>query len=76
MPFNKGQLEADILTAFTAAAATDRNAAAARARLAASIANAIDAYVKAVKVAANIPVSTTGTASAQTGATTGMGNLV
>lgn len=39
-------------------------------------ANAIDAFVKTGEVQAGIPVSTTGTAAAQTGATTGPGKIL
>lgn len=51
---------------------TANNTASAKAT---AIANAIDTYVKSgsVTVASGIPVSTTGTAAAQTGSTTGTG---
>ena len=40
------------------------------------LADAIDAFVKTGEVQAGIPVSTTGTATAQTGATTGPGKIL
>jgi hypothetical protein len=40
------------------------------------LADAIDAFVKTGEVQAGIPVSTTGTAAAQTGATTGPGKIL
>ncbi|MFV0378349.1 MAG: hypothetical protein ACK5JD_13730 [Mangrovibacterium sp.] len=47
-----------------------------RQKVANELADAIDAFVKSAKVtvAAGIPVSTTGTAAAQTGQTTSTGN--
>lgn len=44
-------------------------------QLANELANAIDAYIKTAQVNPGIPVSTTGTPTAQTGATTGPGSL-
>lgn len=44
-------------------------------RVAGKFADAIDTFVKSGTVAAGIPVSTTGTAAAQTGATTGPGTI-
>lgn len=44
-------------------------------QLANELANAIDAYIKTAQVNPGIPVSTTGTPTAQTGATTGTGSL-
>ena len=54
----------------------ETNPDALRQKVANEMANAIDAFVKSatVTVAAGIPVSTTGTASAQTGQTTSAGN--
>ncbi len=40
------------------------------------LSDAIDAYVKTGQVAPGIPVATTGTAAAQTGATTAPGTIV
>jgi len=40
------------------------------------IADAIEAFISSYKVQIGIPVSTTGTAVAQSGATTAQGNLV
>lgn len=40
------------------------------------LADAIDAYIKTAEVAAGIPVSTTGSPTAQTGATTGTGKII
>lgn len=44
-------------------------------QLANELANAIDTYIKTAQVNPGIPVSTTGTPTAQTGATTGPGTL-
>lgn len=44
-------------------------------QLANELANAIDTYIKTAQVNPGIPVSTTGTPTAQTGATTGPGSL-
>lgn len=64
----KAQLEAD----FKAINLGSDDAAA---KVAAAIANRVDAYIKSatVTVSPGIPVSTAGTAVAQTGATTGPG---
>jgi hypothetical protein len=40
------------------------------------LASAIDTFVKTGEVQAGIPVSTTGSATAQTGATTGVGKIL
>jgi hypothetical protein len=40
------------------------------------LADAIDAFVKTGEVQAGIPVSTAGSATAQTGATTGLGKIL
>lgn len=40
------------------------------------LADAIDTFVKTGEVQAGIPVSTTGSATAQTGATTGVGKIL
>lgn len=44
-------------------------------KLADGLADAIDTYIKTAQVNPGIPVSTTGTAVAQTGVTTGPGTL-
>lgn len=44
-------------------------------QLANELANAIDAYIKTAQVNPGIPVATTGSPTAQTGATTGPGSL-
>lgn len=44
--------------------------------MAQEFANIIDGYIKTAQVAPGIPVSTAGTAAAQTGATTGPGTLI
>jgi len=49
--------------------------AALRQKMANDMADAIDAFVKTGTVAAGIAVSTTGTAAAQTGATTAIGTI-
>lgn len=43
--------------------------------IAKQLAEAIDRYIKTAQVDPGIPVSTTGTAVAQTGATTGIGKI-
>lgn len=44
--------------------------------MAVELANIIDGYIKTAQVAPGIPVSTAGTAAAQTGATTAPGSLI
>jgi hypothetical protein len=75
MALNKGALMAGIKGALDAAATMEEGAAAARVMLADQIATAIDTYVRAAVVNPGIPVSTTGSATAHTGATTGTGTL-
>ena len=74
MPLDKTTLANSIAAAFAKAQGLSK-ASDAQSTLASSIASAIDTYVKGatVTVSAGIPVSTAGTAAAQTGATTGPG---
>ena len=74
MPLDKTTLGNSIAAAFAKAQGLSK-ASDAQTTLAGSIADAIDTYVKGatVTVPAGIPVSTAGTAAAQTGATTGPG---
>jgi len=72
---DKASLINAIQAALDAESDVDVNPAQARQRMAAAIGNAIDAFVKSgtVTVEAGIPVSTAGSATAQTGATTATG---
>lgn len=76
MALNKSGLKSAIKAALLAQRniTTDPNAAADR--LADDLANAIDAFVKTGEVPAGIPVSTAGSATAQTGATTANGTII
>lgn len=75
MPLDKTTLENRIRNAFDAESDVETNPAEARERTARAIAEAVDDFVRGatVTVAAGIPVSTAGTAAAQTGATTAAG---
>jgi hypothetical protein len=75
MALDKNTLKTAIEAAFTAQMNKTENREAALADLADKTATAIDAFVKSgtVTVASGIPVSTAGSATAQTGATTGTG---
>lgn len=75
MPLDKTSLEAAIKDAFKSEQTEEGDANASLDRIAGKLATAIDAFVKTgtVTVSAGIPVSTAGTAAAQTGATTGPG---
>ncbi|MDR0559128.1 MAG: hypothetical protein LBG92_03095 [Prevotellaceae bacterium] len=75
MALNRTLLEQEIKAGFDAESDTDVNPAEARARTAKAIADAVNKFVlgATVTVAAGIPVSTAGTAAAQTGATTATG---
>ena len=75
MAFNTTQLKADIKAAFDKESDNNVNPAEARDRMADGISKAIEKYLKAIKVAADIPVSTTGSSTAQTGFTTAQGSL-
>lgn len=76
MPLVKENLEEGILKALESAAATEKDAAAARLALARRLASVIHAYVSDANVRTGIQVSTTGTATAQTGVTTSLGRLM
>ena len=67
-------LEQTLKAALDKAAASEEEKA--RADLAKDLATAIDAYIKTAQVAPGIPVTTAGSAAAQTGATTGPGTLI
>lgn len=73
MPLNKTALAQSILKLMTDARKEteidDR-------KFANGLADAIDAFVKTGEVQAGIPVSTAGSATAQTGATTGPGKIL
>lgn len=73
MPLNKTALAQSILKLMTDArkeTEIDDN------KFANGLADAIDAFVKTGEVQAGIPVSTAGSATAQTGATTGPGKIL
>lgn len=73
MALVKDKLEASLLQVFTKwRNETDANDA----RLAQDLAAAIHSYVSAAQVAPGIPVSTAGSPTAQTGATTGIGTII
>ncbi len=74
MPLDKTTLANSIAAAFANAQGLSK-ASDAHTTLAGSISDAIDTYVRGatITVPAGIPVSTAGTAAAQTGATTGPG---
>lgn len=73
MALNKAALQSSILGILTD---METRTVDAKSEFAARLADAIDAFVKTGTVPAGIPVSTTGSASAQTGATTAPGSIV
>ena len=73
MPLNKTALAQSILKLMTDAR---KETEIDDSKFANGLADAIDAFVKTGEVKAGIPVSTTGTAAAQTGATTGPGKIL
>lgn len=73
MPLNKTALAQSILKLMTDAR---KETEIDDSKFANGLADAIDAFVKTGEVQAGIPVSTTGTATAQTGATTGLGKIL
>lgn len=73
MPLNKTALAQSILKLMTDAR---KETEIDDSKFANGLADAIDAFVKTGEVQAGIPVSTTGTAEAQTGATTGSGKIL
>lgn len=73
MPLNKTALAQSILKLMTDAR---KETEIDDSKFANGLADAIDAFVKTGEVQAGIPVSTTGTAEAQTGTTTGPGKIL
>jgi hypothetical protein len=69
---NKAALKAEIQTIMTDMRTREENA---DAEYAQRLADAIDTYVKGAQVDQGIPVATTGSATAQSGYTTGPGTL-
>ena len=73
MPLNKTALAQSILKLMTDAR---KETEIEDSKFANGLADAIDAFVKTGEVQAGIPVSTAGSATAQTGATTGPGKIL
>lgn len=73
MPLNKAALAQSILKLMTDAR---KETEIDDSKFANGLADAIDAFVKTGEVQAGIPVSTAGSATAQTGATTGPGKIL
>lgn len=73
MPLNKTALAQSILKLMTDAR---KETEIDDSKFANGLAGAIDAFVKTGEVQAGIPVSTAGSATAQTGATTGPGKIL
>lgn len=73
MPLNKTALAQSILKLMTDAR---KETEIDDSKFANGLADAIDAFVKTGEVQAGIPVSTAGSATAQTGATTGLGKIL
>lgn len=73
MPLNKTALAQSILKFMTDAR---KETEIDDSKFANGLADAIDAFVKTGEVQAGIPVSTAGSATAQTGATTGPGKIL
>ena len=73
MPLNKALLSEQILSLMTQ---MRKETEIDDSKFANGLADAIDAFVKSGDVASGIPVSTTGTATAQSGFTTGVGKIV
>lgn len=73
MPLNKTALAQSILQLMTEAR---KETEIDDSKFANGLADAIDAFVKTGEVSAGIPVSTAGSATAQTGATTGPGKIL
>lgn len=73
MPLNKTALAQSILKLMTDAR---KETEIDDSKFANGLADAIDAFVKTGEVQAGIPVSTTGSATAQTGVTTGPGKIL
>lgn len=75
MALNKTALKSSLKAALLEQRNLKEDPTAAADSLAAALSDAIDAFVKSGQVNPGIPVSTTGTAAAQTGATTGPGMI-
>ncbi|MDR1199062.1 MAG: hypothetical protein LBK94_08660 [Prevotellaceae bacterium] len=75
MALNRETLKTAIQAAFAAQVNKTDSQANAISDLADKIATAIDTFIKSAQVNPGIPVSTTGSAAAQTGATTSTGTL-
>ena len=73
MPLNKTAIAQSILKLMTDAR---KETEIDDSKFANGLADAIDAFVKTGEVQAGIPVSTAGSATAQTGATTGSGKIL
>lgn len=73
MPLNKTALAQSILKLMTDAR---KETEIDDSKFANGLADAIDAFIKTGEVQAGIPVSTAGSATAQTGATTGPGKIL
>ena len=73
MPLNKTALAQSILKLMTDAR---KETEIDDSKFANGLADVIDAFVKTGEVQAGIPVSTAGSATAQTGATTGLGKIL
>lgn len=73
MPLNKTALAQSILKLMTDAR---KETEIDDSKFADGLADAIDAFIKTGEVQAGIPVSTAGSATAQTGATTGPGKIL
>lgn len=76
MALNKAGLKDALKAALLAQRDITSDPLAAADRLAGDLADAIDAFVKTGEVPAGIPVSTAGSATAQTGATTANGTII
>lgn len=72
MALNKNRLKSDIKGILDDMLTREQNT---NDEFATRLADALDVYVKSAQVNAGIPVATTGTATAQTGSTTGPGQL-
>ncbi|MDR2652135.1 MAG: hypothetical protein LBC68_07455 [Prevotellaceae bacterium] len=75
MALNKEILKTAVFAAFKSQQNKTENPDGALNDLASKLAEAIDAFIKSAQVNPGIPVSTTGSSTAQTGVTTGTGTL-
>lgn len=76
MALNKAGLKSAIKSVLLAQRNITSDPVSAADQMAEGLANAIDAYVKTGEVKAGIPVATTGSSTAQTGATTANGSII